>query len=59
MTIEAGLNKPVKMRNQASNHFINEARRMKGYRARTPHTLEEMRVILGVFYLNSLYAGDN
>ncbi|KAK0641311.1 hypothetical protein B0T16DRAFT_461386 [Cercophora newfieldiana] len=54
MALEAGLNRPVKLRNQTSSQFLDEARRVKGFRARAPHTLEDMRVILGVFYLNSI-----
>ena len=54
MVLEAGLNKPGKLRHFIPNHLVDEARRLKGVKTRSPHTLEEMRVVLGVFYLNSL-----
>ncbi|KAK0609266.1 hypothetical protein B0T14DRAFT_232685 [Immersiella caudata] len=54
MALEAGLGKPGRPRTNTPNHLLDEARRVKGFKARRPHTLEDMRAMLGVFYLNSL-----
>ncbi|KAK3353399.1 hypothetical protein B0T25DRAFT_209795 [Lasiosphaeria hispida] len=63
LVIELGLNRPVKaggrdlaVPSHVSNHFVDEARRLKGVRARPPHTLEDMRAFLGCFYINSMVA---
>jgi hypothetical protein len=54
MALEAGLGKPGKLRTKTPNHLLDAARRLKGFKPKAPHTLEDMRAILGVFYLNSL-----
>jgi hypothetical protein len=54
MALEAGLGKPGRPRTKMPNHLLDEARRLKGFKTRPPHTLEDMRAMLGVFYLNTL-----
>ncbi|KAK4454209.1 hypothetical protein QBC34DRAFT_375382 [Podospora aff. communis PSN243] len=54
MALEAGLGKPGKLRNKPPNHIVDEAKGVKGFKPKAPHTLENMRAMLGVFYLNSL-----
>ncbi|KAK1752245.1 hypothetical protein QBC47DRAFT_68766 [Echria macrotheca] len=53
MTIEWGLNKPVKTPAHVPNQFLDAARNVKGIRGRPPHMLDDMRAFLGVFYTNS------
>ena len=56
LVVDLGLNshKPSKHVNNGVNQFVDDARRLNGFRGRPSHTLEDMRAYLGCFYISSL-----
>ncbi|KAK3951534.1 hypothetical protein QBC32DRAFT_160940 [Pseudoneurospora amorphoporcata] len=58
LVVDLGLNshKPSKHVGNGANQFVEDARRLSGFRGRPSHTLEDMRTYLGCFYISSLTA---
>ncbi|CCC07001.1 unnamed protein product [Sordaria macrospora k-hell] len=58
LVVDLGLNshKPSKHVVNGANQFVEDARRLSGFKGRPAHTLEDMRAYLGCFYVSSLAA---
>lgn len=54
LVIDLDLNKAPKRPGFLPGSLVEDVSRDKGVAVRPPHTLEEMRALLGCFYLNSL-----